>query len=65
MQRDILQGFWTSRVPDPDGGRRKEALRLFEEVPVHLVLIDQRMPDMTGDQVIEQMKKLTRLSKLS
>jgi two-component system response regulator AtoC len=58
MQRDILQGFLDKQgyqtLTAADG---KEALRLFEEVPVHLVLIDQRMPDMTGDQVIEQMKK--------
>jgi len=33
-----------------------EALRLFEREPVQLVLLDQKMPGLTGDEVLKKMK---------
>ncbi len=65
MQRDILQGFLDKQgfqTLTAEGG--KEALDLFEKFPVHLVLIDQRMPEMNGDQVIAQMQKIAPLVKI-
>lgn len=65
MQRDILQGFLDKQgfqTLTAEGG--KEALDLFEKFPVHLVLMDQRMPEMSGDQVIAQMQKIAPLVKI-
>ena len=53
----MLQGFLEKqgyKVLTASGG--KEALNLFETAPVQLVLIDHRMDDMNGDEVLEQMR---------
>ena len=58
-QREMLQGFLKKKgfeVLTAVGGA--EALALFEKEPVQLVLLDNRMPDMTGDEVLEKMKAL-------
>jgi len=56
-QRELLKGFLEnqgySTLSAPDG---HEAIRLFEREPVHLVLLDQRMPGLSGDAVLEKMK---------
>jgi len=57
MQRDMLQGFLEKqgyKVLTASGG--KEALHIFETAPIQLVLIDHRMDDMNGDEVLEQMR---------
>lgn len=57
MQRDMLQGFLKKQgytvlsAGDGAGG-----LTLFMEHPVELVLLDHRMPDMNGDEVLARMK---------
>ena len=64
MQRNILRGFLEKQgyqILSASGG--KEALRIFEAIPVQLVLIDQRMGDMNGDIVLEKMKALYPLVK--
>lgn len=58
-QREMLQGFLKKKgfdVLTAVGGA--QALALFEKEPVQLVLLDNRMPDMTGDEVLEKMKAL-------
>jgi len=52
------QGFQTLTA---SGG--KEALALFENHPVQLVLMDHRMEDMNGDEVLRKMKALSPLVK--
>jgi DNA-binding NtrC family response regulator len=58
-QRELLKGFLEKKgyntLTAQDG---LEALRLFEREPVHLVLLDHRMPGLTGDVVLEKMKAI-------
>lgn len=56
-QRDMLQGFLEKqgyKVLTASGG--KEALHIFETAPVQLVLLDHRMDDMNGDELLEKMR---------
>ncbi|AGF78677.1 CheY-like receiver, AAA-type ATPase and DNA-binding domain-containing response regulator [Desulfocapsa sulfexigens DSM 10523] len=56
-QREMLQGFLEKqgfKVLTAAGGN--EALRIFESAPVELVLMDHRMEDMNGDEVLERMR---------
>lgn len=58
MQREMLRGFLEKQgysVLTASGGA--EALQLFRANPVQLVLIDQRMEDMNGDEVIARMRQ--------
>ncbi len=58
-QRELLKGFLENQgyptLTAPDG---PAALRLFEREPVHLVLLDYRMPALSGDVVLGKMKGL-------
>lgn len=61
-QREMLQGFLEKqgyRVLTASGGN--EALRIFESSPVQLVLLDHRMDDMNGDEVLEKMRAASPL----
>jgi len=61
-QREMLQGFLEKqgyKVVVASGGQ--EAMRIFEQVPVELVLIDHRMDDMNGDVVLEKMRAASPL----
>ncbi len=61
-QRDILQGFLERQgyaILTASGG--KEALSLFESRPIHLVLLDHRMDDMKGDEVLKKMREISPL----
>jgi two-component system response regulator AtoC len=59
VQRDLLQGFLANQgydvVTSADGPR---ALEIFAVTPVALVLLDHKMPGMTGDEVLARMKEL-------
>jgi two-component system response regulator AtoC len=64
MQRNMLQGFLEKQgfqTLTASGG--EQALAIFETHPVQLVLMDHRMEDMNGDQVLEKMKILSPLVK--
>jgi len=58
-QRELLKGFLDKQgyqtLAAQDG---PEALKLFEREPVHLVLLDHRMPGLRGDAVLEKMKAI-------
>ena len=57
IQRDMLRGFLEKQgyeVLSAAGGR--EALTLFASHPVHLVLVDHRMDDMNGDELLRQLR---------
>ncbi len=59
IQRDMLRGFLENKgytILSASNG--KEALKLFEREYVHLVILDKRMPGLTGDEVLEKMKAL-------
>lgn len=61
-QREMLQGFLEKqgyKVMTASGGN--EALHLFKNVPVELVLMDHRMEDMNGDEVLEKMRAASPL----
>jgi len=59
MQRDMLKGFLEKQgfhvITAVNG---TEAVRLFEDLPLQLVLLDHKMPDMTGDKVLARMKEM-------
>ncbi len=62
MQRDMLQGFLEKqgyKVLTASSGN--EALHIFETAPVQLVLLDHRMDDMNGDEVLEKMRAASPL----
>ena len=61
-QRDMLQGFLEKqgyKVLTAASGQ--EALHLFQTAPVQLVLIDHRMDDMNGDEVLKEMRATSPL----
>ncbi|MCK5070817.1 MAG: sigma-54-dependent Fis family transcriptional regulator [Desulfocapsa sp.] len=61
-QREMLQGFLEKqgfKVLTASGG--KEALHIFDSAPVELVLLDHRMDDMNGDEVLEKMRAVSPL----
>lgn len=62
IQRELLKGFLEKKgydvVAAADG---HEALKLFSSLPFQLVLLDNRMPDMSGDQVLKKMKAMNPL----
>ena len=59
LQCELLKGFLEKQgyevlaTSDP-----QEALRLFEEEPVWLVLLDQKMPGLSGQELLERLKRL-------
>lgn len=58
-QRDMLSGFLENKgykvLTAADG---REALKIFEREFVHLVIMDHKMPGLTGDEVLEKMKAI-------
>ncbi len=62
IQRDMLKGFLEKQgyhVVAAENG--KTALNRFLEQPFQLVLLDHLMPDLTGDEVLAEMKKINPL----
>jgi two-component system response regulator AtoC len=58
MQREMLQGFLEKQgYPVLTAAGGEEALQLFRNHPVQLVLIDHRMQDMNGDEVLARMRQ--------
>jgi two-component system response regulator AtoC len=62
MQRNMLKDFLIKQgyevTAAADGG---EAMRRFSELPFQLVLLDHRMPDITGDRLLAEMKQVNPL----
>lgn len=59
MQRDLLKGFLEKQgygVTTAENGRA--ALQLFSQLPFQLVLLDHRMPGLSGDEVLRKMKEI-------
>ena len=62
VQRDLLKGFLDHQGYETlAAANGPEALEVFRNEPVQLVLVDQRMPEMTGDEVLEKMKAINPL----
>ena len=62
VQNDILKGFLGNQgfqVISALNG--KDALKHFQELPVQLVLLDMRIPDMAGDRILSEMIKINPL----
>ncbi len=61
-QRDMLQGFLENQGYSAlTAANGEEALKIFKEKPVNLALLDNRMPRMTGEELLEQMKLINPL----
>jgi two-component system, NtrC family, response regulator AtoC len=62
LQRELLAGFLVNQghqvLTAADGS---EAVALFRREPVQLALLDHRMPGLSGDQVLAEMKSLNPL----
>ncbi len=59
VQRELLKGFLEKQgheVICAENGQR--ALEIFGREPIGVVLLDHKMPGMTGDQVLAEMKKI-------
>jgi two-component system response regulator AtoC len=65
LQRDLLTGFLNKqgfRVSAAANGA--EALDRFMRQPIDLVLLDHRMPDMNGDQVLARLKEINPMARV-
>lgn len=61
-QREMLRGFLEKqgfKVMTAAGGN--EAMHIFDSAPVELVLMDHRMEDINGDEVLEKMRAASPL----
>ncbi len=59
VQRDLLSGFLRNQGYDVlTAANGEQALDVFRQEPVPLVILDHRMPGQTGDEVLVQMKAL-------
>ncbi|MGE4559479.1 MAG: sigma-54-dependent transcriptional regulator [Desulfobulbus sp.] len=65
LQRDLLGGYLKKQgfevVEAASGG---EAIDCFLRQPIDLVLLDHRMPDLQGDQVLERIKAINPLTRV-
>ena len=58
LQRDMLRGFLVKQGYETYAAASgSDGLRLFAEHPIQLVLLDHRMDDMNGDEVLARMKQ--------
>ena len=62
MQRDLLKGFLEKQGYDvTSAADGHSALQLFSKLPFQLILLDHRMPDMLGDEVLRKIKEINPL----
>ncbi len=62
IQRKMLQGFLERQgFQTMTAANGNEALEIFVKNPIQLVLMDHRMDDMNGDEVLEKIKELSPL----
>ncbi len=58
-QRELLKGFLENQGYDVLEARDgREAISLFEKEPIQLVLLDHKMPGMSGDEVLKAIKEI-------
>lgn len=61
-QREMLQGFLECQGHSTlTAANGEDALKIFQNEPVQLALLDNRMPGMTGEELLERMKELNPL----
>jgi len=64
LQRSLLQGFLEKQgFPVKTAANGEQALQIFMEYPIELVLLDHRMPDMNGDELLDEL--LARLKEIN
>jgi two-component system response regulator AtoC len=64
LQRGLLSGFLRKQgYQASEAATGKEAIALFMRLPVDLVLLDHRMPDMNGDAVLAELKRHSPLAR--
>ncbi len=64
MQRNLLKGFLEKKGYEVlTAANGLEAIQCFSENPIQLVLLDHRMPDMNGDEVLAQIKEINPLTR--
>jgi len=65
LQRDMLSGFLKKQgYTVHEAANGTEALSQFMRQPIDLVLLDHRMPDMNGDQVLARIKAQSPLARV-
>ncbi len=62
-QREMLQGFLAHQEYDTiTAGNGDSALEIFQKTPIDLALLDNRMPGMSGEELLEKIKALNPLT---
>lgn len=57
MQRELLAGFLSNQgYQTLQAEHGEQALALFEQEAISIVLLDQRMPGLSGEEVLARMK---------
>ena len=65
LQRELLGGFLQKQgFSVIEAGSGQEAIDQFLQQPVDLVLLDHRMPDLMGDEVLARIKEINPLSRV-
>lgn len=65
LQRNLLGGYLKKQGIDVvEAASGHEALDRFLQQPIDLVLLDQRMPDLQGDEVLERIKAINPLARV-
>lgn len=65
LQRSLLSGFLKKKgYAVTEAATGAEALACFLRHPIDLTLLDHRMPDMNGDQVLARIKELNPLARV-
>ncbi len=63
MQREMLQGFLKKQgFQTYTASNGDEALAIFADAPIQLVLLDHRMPEMNGDEVLRRIRAINPLA---
>lgn len=63
IQRNLLEGFLRKKGYEVySASCGKEALQRYAEIPFQLVLLDHRMPDMNGDELLAKIKQMNPLA---
>lgn len=65
LQRNLLAGFLSKQgFTVHEAGSGQQAIEQFQRHPIDLVLLDQRMPDLQGDEVLARLKAISPLARV-
>ncbi|NLX17983.1 MAG: sigma-54-dependent Fis family transcriptional regulator [Desulfobulbus sp.] len=62
LQRNLLAGFLIKQgYTVTEAATGEETIRSFRQLPVDLVLLDHRLPDRNGDEILAELKRINPL----